>query len=134
MSVRCIEMLGLLGGDGRIGLYFATADRLANIETLELRVPEIERLVLSGILMRSTKGFGSGPCLESGAALPKRVGCVQGRVFGLGPFQQMELQEPRYAACVDALGAHSLLVEQAVETIAGDRPMFRDAFRRMVVK
>ena len=97
MSVRCIEMLGLMGGNGRIGLYRATADRLTNIETLELRVPEIERLVLSGILMRSTKGFGSGPCLESGTALPKRVGCVQGRAFGLGPFQQMELQEPRYA-------------------------------------
>jgi hypothetical protein len=34
-----------MGGNGRIGLYRATADRLANIETLELRVPEIERLV-----------------------------------------------------------------------------------------
>jgi hypothetical protein len=49
-------------------LGLAHTHRLADLETLELRVPEIERLVVAGAMMRSPERFGLGPGFEGGAA------------------------------------------------------------------
>jgi hypothetical protein len=43
---------------------------LANLESLELGMAEIERLVISSLLMCGAEGFGSSPCFEGGAAFP----------------------------------------------------------------
>ena len=44
----------------------ASADGLANLETLELGMAEVEGLVLSGPMVSGPKGLGSGPGLECG--------------------------------------------------------------------
>jgi hypothetical protein len=72
-------------------------------------VAEIEWLVLSGLLMCSPKGFGSRPCFECGAALPHRVGCVQGVVFRFRPFEQLELHEPGHVVEIAFTGQSDAL-------------------------
>src|SRR5215467_4598028 len=54
----------------------ASADGLANLEALELGMAEVEGLVLSGPLVSGPKGFGSGPSLERGPALPYVLDCA----------------------------------------------------------
>ena len=54
----------------------ASADGLANLEALELGMAEVEGLVLSGPLVSGPKGFGSGPGLERGPALPYVLDCA----------------------------------------------------------
>ena len=54
----------------------ASADGLANLEALELGMAEVEGLVLSGPLVSGLKGFGSGPGVERGPALPYVLDCT----------------------------------------------------------
>src|SRR5271156_2012045 len=58
----------------------AAPNGLAHLEPLELRVIEIQRLVVSRAAMRGPERFRSGPCLEYSAVLPPRAGGV-GRVI-----------------------------------------------------
>jgi hypothetical protein len=85
-------------------LGLADADCLADIETLELRVPEIERLVVPGALMRSPERLRLGPGFEGGAILPHRVGRTKRVILGFVAFKQVELDEARD------------LVEMAIQT------------------
>src|SRR5215467_8244066 len=74
----------------------AGADGLANLEALELGMAEVEGLVLSGPLVSGPKGFGSGPSLERGPALPYGVGGIERMIFGLRTFEQVEFHKPRH--------------------------------------
>src|ERR1700733_14587072 len=69
---------------------------LNGFKTLELRMPEIERLVVAGPRMRGTKGLRFGPCLKGGMALPDRVGGIQRVIFGFGAPEQMEFDKARH--------------------------------------
>src|SRR6516162_5472295 len=59
-------------------------DRLADVESFELRVPEIERLVVAGVAMRGPERFGLGPGFEGGAVRPYRVGRIKRVIVGFG--------------------------------------------------
>src|SRR5262249_44432382 len=72
------------------------AHGLLDLEPLEFRMLEIERLVVAGLVMRGTKRFRLGPRLERGIAGPHGVRGIERVVLGLGPFQQMKLDEARH--------------------------------------
>jgi hypothetical protein len=56
--------------------------------SLELRVPEIEGLVLPSAVMRGAKRFGLGPGFERSAVLPHRVRRIKRVILGFGAFKQ----------------------------------------------
>jgi hypothetical protein len=111
----------------------AHANRLAYLETLELRVPEIERLVVAGAVMRGPERFGFGPGFEGGAAFPHSVGGIKRVILGFGAFEQVELDKARHlvemavarhkpAPVPDRLGCghvqHGVGREQVAATVA----------------
>src|ERR1700730_14269941 len=67
--------------------------RLADLEAFELRMVEIERLVLASVPVGKTECFRPGPGLERCLTLPYRVGGIERVVLVLRPFEQMELDE-----------------------------------------
>jgi hypothetical protein len=66
--------------------HLGLAQRLANLEPLELRVPEIERLVVVGPMMRRPERLGSGLRFEGGAVLPHRMGRIKRVIVGFRAF------------------------------------------------
>jgi hypothetical protein len=52
---------------------FAATHRLADLEAFELRMVEVERLVLASVPMGKTECFRLGPGFERHLALPYRV-------------------------------------------------------------
>ena len=86
------EAFGISLCDRRPGSY-----RLSYPEALEFGMLQIEwpgRFV-AGARVRSAELLRLGPCLESGFALPHRMGGIERMVFGLGAFEQMELDKTR---------------------------------------
>src|SRR4051794_17911344 len=77
------------GGVGRARLL--ARDGLDRLESLELRVPEIERLRRRHPAMGLAELLGPGPGLEIGLRAPDRVRRVEDVVLVLGPAQQLEL-------------------------------------------
>ena len=75
----------------------AATHRLADLEPFELRMVEVERLVLASVPVGKTECFRPGPGLERCLTLPYRVGGIERVVLVLRPFEQMELDEPRRA-------------------------------------
>src|SRR5690242_19549007 len=86
------RLIGFSGAQ-RATLLRATAHSLLDLKALELRVAEIERPVVAGPVMRGTKRFRLRPGLEGSVVSPHRVRGVKRVVLGLGPFQQVELDE-----------------------------------------
>src|SRR6516165_7949919 len=72
----------------------ASADGLANLKALELGTAEVEGLVLSGPLVSGPKGFGSGPSLERGPALPCGMGGIERVILGSGPLSRWNSTNP----------------------------------------
>src|SRR4029077_10313252 len=77
-------------------LGLAALHRLAHLKTLELRVLEIEWLVVAGLVMSRPEGLGLGPRLEDGMVCPDGVGGIKRVVVRLGPLEKMELDEAWY--------------------------------------
>src|SRR5262245_53021105 len=75
---------------------FGARHRLPDLEALELRMVEVEWLVLSGILVRHPERLGPGPGLERRLALPDRMRRIERVLLGLRPLEQMELNEARH--------------------------------------
>src|SRR5437899_11876080 len=79
-------------------LGLAAPHRLAHLEPLELRVFEIERLVVAGLVMRLPEGLGLGPCFKDGAVFPDGVGGIKRVVLSLGPLEEMKLDKAWHLA------------------------------------
>src|SRR5215469_5570221 len=75
---------------------FASTYGLPDLETLELRMVDVERLVLAGILMGGTKCLRLGPRFEGTLVLPDRMRRIEREVLVLGSLQQVEFDEARY--------------------------------------
>src|SRR5262245_58283570 len=75
---------------------FASTHGLADLETLELRMVDVERLVLAGILVGGAKRLRLGPRFEGALVLPDRMRRIEREVLVLGSLQQMEFDEARY--------------------------------------
>src|SRR6516225_3496931 len=75
---------------------FASTYGLPHLETLELRMVDVERLILAGILMGGTKCLRPGPRFEGTLVLPDRMRRIEGEVLVLGPLQQVEFYEARH--------------------------------------
>jgi hypothetical protein len=88
------EALGISLCDRRLG-----SNRLSYLEALEFGMLQIEwpGHFVAGARVRSAELLRFGPCLEGGFALPHCMGGIERMVFGLGPFEQMELDEARNA-------------------------------------
>jgi hypothetical protein len=85
------EALGISLCDRRLRRY-----RLSYLEALEFGMLQIEwpSRIVAGARVRSAELLRFGPCLEGGLALLHCMGGIERMVFGLGPFEQMELDEP----------------------------------------
>src|ERR1700730_8560968 len=68
-------------------------DCLDDLKPLELGMPEIERSVLAGALMREAEALRPRPCFEIGLASPDRVRRVEHMVFPFRPAQQVKLHK-----------------------------------------
>src|SRR5260370_15961241 len=90
-------------------LALAAPHRLTHLEALELRVPEIERLVVAGLVMRRPEGLGLGPCFKDGMVFPDGVGGIKRVVLRLGPFEKMELDKAWYLVEMTVAGHPDLL-------------------------
>src|SRR5262249_38252129 len=75
---------------------FASRYGLPNLETLELRMVDVERLVLAGILMGGTKCFRLGPGFQGTLVLPDRMRRIEREVLVLGSLEQVEFDEARH--------------------------------------
>src|SRR5215813_3483506 len=75
---------------------FASTYGLPDLETLELRMVDIERLVLADILVGGTKCLRLGPRLEGTFVLPDRMRRIEREVVVLGSLQQVEFDEARH--------------------------------------
>src|ERR1700759_189627 len=69
---------------------------LNGFETLELRMPEIKRLVVARPRMCGAKRLRFGPRLEGSPTVPDRVRRIQRVIFGLWSPEQMEFDEARH--------------------------------------
>src|SRR5215471_17356773 len=69
---------------------------LPHLETLELRVVDVERLILAGILVDGTKCLRLGPRFEGALVLPNRMRRIEREVLVLGSLQQVEFDEARH--------------------------------------
>src|ERR1700754_2474340 len=74
----------------------ASGYRLNRLKPLELRMTEIERLVVAGSRMCGPERLRFGPRLEGGAVFPDRMRCVQRVVFGFGTSEQVKLHKARH--------------------------------------
>jgi hypothetical protein len=72
---------------------FASMHGLPHLEALELRMVDVERLILAGILVDGTKCLRLGPRFEGILVLPDRMRRIEGEVLVLGSLQQMEFDE-----------------------------------------
>src|SRR3954451_22681778 len=77
-------------------LFRAASHRLHYFKAFELGMAKIERLVVTGPLMRGTKGLRLGPRLERRMVRPHRVRGIQRVVLQLRAAQQMEFDEARH--------------------------------------
>src|SRR5262245_40958737 len=68
---------------------------LAHLEAFELRMIEVERLVLAGIPVRGAERLRLGPGFERRPVLPDRVRGIEREVVVLGSFEQVEFDEAR---------------------------------------
>src|SRR6516165_2323306 len=75
---------------------FASTYGLPHLETLELRMVDVERFILAGILVDGTKCLRPGPRFEGTLVLPDRMRRIEGEVLVLGPLQQVEFYEARH--------------------------------------
>src|SRR4029453_13673037 len=75
---------------------FASTYGLPDLETLELRMVDVERLVLAGILVGGTKCLRLGPRFESTLVLPDRMRRIEREVLVLGSLEQVEFDEARH--------------------------------------
>src|SRR4029077_1451207 len=85
-----------LAGTTGILAFLLTAHGLLDYETLELRMAEIERFVVAGLVMRRAECFRPRPSLEGSVARPHGMRSVERMVLSLGPFQQVEFDEARH--------------------------------------
>src|SRR5215510_13375148 len=69
--------------------------RLSNLESLELRVVDVERLVVTGAAVGGAELLGFGPRLECRTALPHSMGGIKRRLLAFRPFQEVEFDETR---------------------------------------
>src|SRR5262249_42872470 len=92
---RCRLCLRRIGSPARS--TSALSDRIftANLEAFELRMVEIERLVLAGVPMGKAECFRLGPGFDRRLAPPYRVGGIERVVLVLGSLEQMKLDEAR---------------------------------------
>jgi hypothetical protein len=73
--------------------------RLSYLESLEFGMLQIEwpSRIVAGARVRSAELLRLGPCLKGSFGLPHCMGGIERMVFGLGPFEQVELDETRNA-------------------------------------
>ena len=74
---------------------FASAYGLPDLETLELRVVDVERLVLAGILVSGAKCLRLGPRFEGTLVLPDRMRRIESvKSSCSGPFSRWNSTKP----------------------------------------
>src|SRR5579864_8215647 len=72
-----------------------SAYRLKHLEPLELRMVQIQRLVVPCAAMRGPERIGPGPCFKGGTVLPHRVGGVKRVIPSLRSFEKVKLHKSR---------------------------------------
>src|SRR5262249_15725368 len=88
---------------------FASTYGLPDLETLELRMVDIERLVLAGILVGGTKCLRLGPRLEGTLVLPDRMPPIEPELVLLASLPQAEFDESRHLVQLRIAAEHHLL-------------------------
>src|ERR1019366_8394740 len=72
----------------RVSRRLAASHSLANLEPLKLRVPEIEWLFVTGLMVCGPECLGFGPCFKDRAVFPDRVRSIKGVIFSFGAFEK----------------------------------------------
>src|SRR5262245_33513484 len=72
---------------------FAATYSLPDLETLELRMVDVEWLILAGILVGGTKCLRLGPRFESALVLPDGMRRIEREVLVLGSLGKVEFDE-----------------------------------------
>src|SRR5262249_16435525 len=75
---------------------FASTYGLPDLEALELRMVDVERLVLAGILVGGAKCLRLGPRFEGTLLLPDRIRRLEREVLVFGSLQRVEFDEARH--------------------------------------
>src|SRR4051794_15158104 len=71
----------------------AASDRLSHLEALELRVIQIQGLVLSCPTVRCPERLRFGPSIEHSTVLPDGVGGIERMLLRFGAFEKVKLYE-----------------------------------------
>src|ERR1700735_986062 len=83
----------LAPGSSRGCLCVLVLQCLDRLEALELRMPQVQRLVVPGGAVRGAKLLRARPVLERVLGLPHRMRGIERVVAALGPAQQMKFDE-----------------------------------------
>lgn len=67
---------------------------LENLESLELRMAHIERLIVAGPMVGGPECLGLRPRFEDGAVLPHCVGRIKSVILGFGPLSNWNSTKP----------------------------------------
>src|SRR5262249_34982185 len=84
--------------------------------------------IITGARVRSAELLRFGPCFEGGFALPHCMGGIERMVFGLGPFEQVELDEPRHAIEI-GIAAQPYFLESFFGTSLHTKPIHGNEHR-----
>src|ERR1700730_545013 len=76
--------------------HLAASHRLAHLKPLELRVIQIQRLVVTRPTMRGPERLRFGPSFKGGAAFPDSVRSIEGVIFCFGTFEKVKLYKARH--------------------------------------
>src|SRR6202035_3126019 len=114
-------------------ISLSAAPRLPNFEPFELRVSEIERLVVARLVMSGPERFRPGPGFKGGVVLPDRVRGIERVIVGFWSLEQVKLQKARHLVEI-AVARRPDLLERGfgplgyAKTIHGDehRPISPD--------
>lgn len=82
---------------------------LENLEALELRMADIEGLVVAGTMVGGPECLGLRPRFKDGVVLPHCVGRIKSMILGFGTFKQVELDEARHLIEVTVAGQPDFL-------------------------
>src|ERR1700693_2737602 len=87
----------------------AAPDRLTHLEPLELRVIEIERLVVAGLVMCGPERLRFCPRFKDGTVFPHRVGGIKRMIVSFRPLEKMKFDEAWYLVQMAVAGCPDLL-------------------------
>jgi hypothetical protein len=106
-------------------LGLTASHRLAHLEPLELRVIQIQRLVIPCPTMCGAECFRFGPRFEDGTVFPHRVRSIKRVILSLGAFEKVKLYKAGHLVEM-TVARHPNVLESCFGALGNPEAVHRD--------